>query len=77
MKACCKSGAFGWLIPGGLLVLMPKCPVCLAGYIAVGTGIGLSVPAASHLRLLLIVLCAGTLAFLTIKWLLQSAHWKS
>ena len=70
MKACCiKRRGRGkevasWLVPSGLLVLMPKCPACFAAYIAAATGLGLSVPAASGLRVTLIVLCVLSLGFL-------------
>lgn len=37
----------GWLFPGILLVLMPKCPVCLAAYIALVTGISIPIAAAT------------------------------
>jgi hypothetical protein len=56
-----------WLIPATMLVLMPKCPVCLAGYVALGTGIGLSFTAASWLRVALIVLCIGALGWLAFR----------
>ena len=76
MKACCQgrkrnTGAAAWLVPGSLLVLMPKCPVCLAGYIALFTGVGLSVPAASWLRLMLIAACSLLLALLAVRFLLR------
>ena len=80
MNACClkrrngvrkSRGVAAWLVPGGLLVLMPKCPVCLAGYVAAATGLGLSVPAASGLRMVLITLCCLALAFLAIRLLLR------
>lgn len=57
----------GWVLPGATLVLLPKCPLCLAGYIALGTGIGLSVSGATYLRLLLIVLCTITLSYVALR----------
>ncbi len=52
--SCCQQikarRLAGWLLPGGLLVLMPKCPVCLAGYVALFTGAGLSMAVAQGLR---------------------------
>lgn len=57
----------GWLLPSVTLVLLPKCPLCLAGYIALGTGIGLSVPGATYLRLVLIVLCVITLFYIAVR----------
>jgi hypothetical protein len=59
MKSCCQRqksrSLVGWLLPGGLLVLMPKCPMCLAGYVAIFTGAGLSVAVAQGLRAAVIV----------------------
>jgi hypothetical protein len=67
MKTCCqhiKSRRLaGWLLPGGLLVLMPKCPMCLAGYVAVFTGAGLSVAVAQGLQVAVI---AGFVASLVV-----------
>jgi hypothetical protein len=60
-------GVVGWAVPGTVLALMPKCPACLAAYVALGTGIGLSVPAAGHVRTALIVLSASLLALLAAR----------
>ena len=75
MKACCikRRGkeVAPWLVPAGLLLLIPKCPVCFAAYIAAGTGLGLSLPAAGGLRIALIILCVLSLAFLAARLLFR------
>jgi hypothetical protein len=56
-----------WLFPTALLVLMPKCPMCVAAYIALFTGIGVSVTTALWIQILMVALCAGSLVYLAIK----------
>ena len=57
----------GWIAPSAIIALIPKCPACLAAYIALWTGLGLSVAAAANLRLLLIIVCVISLIFLAAK----------
>lgn len=59
--------AVTWAAPGVVLVLMPKCPVCVAAYITLITGVGISLSTAAHLRMLVLLLCSVTLAFLAAK----------
>ena len=45
-----------WVLPAGILLVVPKCPLCLAAYVMLCTGVALSAPAATRMRWLLIVL---------------------
>ena len=53
-------------LPTLILALLPKCPACFAAYVALGTGISLSVAAASILRTALIVACVATLIWVFV-----------
>ena len=57
----------GGIVPSTILALIPKCPACLAAYIALWSGIGLSLSAAMYLRTSLLVLCVGLILFL-VAW---------
>ena len=56
-------------LPTLILALLPKCPACFAAYVALGTGISLSVAAASVLRTVLIGACVVTLGWLFVSLL--------
>ena len=57
-----------WLFPATVLALMPKCPLCVAAYIALFTGIGISVSMARWIQVLMVVLCVTSLAFLALRY---------
>jgi hypothetical protein len=80
MRACCNAAGvrkstgrvrtvrefFSWALPGAILVAVPKCPACLAAYVMLWTGLGLSLPAAAYLRWMLLFACGASLFFLLI-----------
>jgi hypothetical protein len=76
---CCqvarRGGAIaGWVVPGAVLALVPKCPACVAAYVLLWTGVGLSVSAAGVLRVALIVACVALIGLLAarrvLRWIL-------
>ena len=72
-----RSGEIaGWIIPSATLVLLPKCPACLAAYVALFSGVGISVASASNLRSALLILCIAALLCLALKRLPRLASQK-
>ncbi len=62
----------GWEIAAGaaslgVWALMPKCPMCVAAYVALWTGLGLSLAAAAYLRWSLLLVSAAVLVYLIMK----------
>lgn len=58
------AGAVSALLSGIALLLMPKCPVCLAAYVTLLTGISVSATTALHLQTGLCALCSSALGVL-------------
>ena len=60
-------GAAAWTLPSVALALVPKCPMCIAAYLAVGGSLGVSFTTAAHLRTALVWLCWSTLLLLAVR----------
>lgn len=64
--------AAGWIAPSVGLALLPKCPLCVAAYLAIGTGIGVSLTTATYLRTGFELLCLGSIGYLAARRLARS-----
>lgn len=63
--------AVKWAAPVVTLALVPKCPMCVVGYITLLTGVGVSLSTAETLRWLAIWVSAAAIA-----WLVGRAVWR-
>lgn len=61
-------GAGGSIGPGVLLILLPKCPACVAAYVAVWTGAGIAAPIAGSLRWVLAGMFVVSVGFVVGSW---------
>ncbi len=68
--------AAGWILPGAVLALMPKCPMCLVAYVALCSGLTMSCSSAHLLMRLLTALCIGTLALCVVRRVVNSRQSK-
>jgi hypothetical protein len=67
-RSCCRKAAprtAGGTLSAVLLVLMPKCPICLATYVSMVTGVGIGFTLARYLRFGLIAISLAGLIWLT------------
>jgi membrane protein implicated in regulation of membrane protease activity len=56
-----------WLFPAALFALIPKCPLCVMAYVALFTGVGISVSTARWIQILMFVVCFSSLAYLVAR----------
>jgi hypothetical protein len=62
----------GWIVPSATLALLPKCPACVVAYVALATGIGISLPIATYLRAMLVLFSVALLVFVAARRLRSS-----
>jgi hypothetical protein len=81
MSACCDAArqrklsawmrrvreACAWIMPTAVLVLVPKCPACVAADVMLWTGVGLSFTAAAYVRWGLLSVCIAALVFVALE----------
>jgi hypothetical protein len=53
-----------WIMPSVVLAAMPKCPICLAAYVAIFTGFGISLAAAKFAWWSVAIGCLAVLIYL-------------
>ncbi len=68
------SGAAASVLPGAVLLVLPKCPLCLAAWLAVVTGAGVSAAAAASVRGGLVVFWGLSLCISAVQLI---RRWKS
>lgn len=64
----------GLVLPGTFLALLPKCPMCLAAYVALGTGFTMSCASAHILMRTMTVLCISALAISVARRIMKHLH---
>jgi hypothetical protein len=63
----CGWRSIQWLFPASVLVLMPKCPLCVAAYFALFTGIGITASTARWIQVLMLSFCLISLGYLAVR----------
>ena len=67
------SAAAASILPGAALLLLPKCPLCIAAWLTLATGIAVPAAAARGVRGLIVLFWITTLA-LVATWLARRAR---
>lgn len=73
-RSCCgrRAEIAGWIGPCATLALLPKCPACVAAYVALATGLGISFSTAAYIRMSIMIVSVSVLVFVAarrgIRW---------
>lgn len=62
-----KNLLAGWVLPGIILAVVPKCPACVVGYVWLLTGVGISVSVGASIRWGVIAFCCVMLCLAAIR----------
>ena len=65
------SRNFGWILPSAVLTLLPKCPACMAAYVALGSGFVMTTSSAHLLLRSVTALCIAALAICLVRPVLK------
>ncbi len=68
--------SFGWIGPAGMLALIPKCPACIAAYVAICTGLGISISTASIMRTSIIAVCIASMTYFATRLVNRARGWR-
>jgi hypothetical protein len=71
------SGAAASLLPGAVLVLLPKCPLCLAAWLTVVSGLAIPPAAAASVRGLIAAVWIAAVAFSVVQTIRRRASRRS
>lgn len=71
------TGLAGVVLSGIPLLLMPKCPLCVAAYVALFTGISVSTATAGQLRTGIVMLCAALVCAFIAMCLVRMKRWRA
>lgn len=66
--------ATGGVGSGILLILLPKCPLCIAAYLALWTGAGMAIPISTRLRPLLEIVFVASVVLMLVRWMAARVH---
>jgi hypothetical protein len=65
-----------WIVPSVVLAAMPKCPLCLAAYVALFTGCSISLAAARFAWWFAAVFCVTVLLYLALNAVRGMLNWR-